>query len=579
MRGLYQLKSKFTVISSLPAIEDLLKLSGNALLNRIMDEESPEVFVGRLPEEDFFWIVKRIGEADCLPLLRLASEDQWEYLLDLETWEKDRLDPDRVLSWLSRLSDADPERFAGWLSRHGDALFSLLINGKAEVVIRDGEGDADLSEGYFTLDGLFYIRPIREEDRETIEGLLRTLASKDHHAYQALLYGLAALIPTEVEEELYRFRNGRLAEHGFLPYEEAVAVYAPLDPAVLRAEKPPLLLPGRLCSIEEGALIPVSPLMHVGEDLLFAEALSRIGDPLLQDRIRLEFAGLCNRIVAADTPAGEIDSERLSASCRRAASYLNVALERLCDKDGEAAATLLKDNPLLAIFRVGYGLALKLRWEADRWLKKSLFLQQGKTNAFWGTPWEETLEGLCAPRPLYFAGREAQNPHRDFRMVAELEETRCRVEQVKAIDRLLMDLAVRHGESSRLPAWAETFHPLIFNRWVRAILGSVMSAEPLAGEEARRFFRLVRRNDKGPPYRMAGFKEAFIRDLSRASFDVDEKATQALREALSGIWDSFRREYENIEEGNLERRYLRFLRVTLLDGPEQKDRFNESPKI
>jgi len=156
MRGLYQLKSKFTVISSLPAIEDLLKLSGNALLNRIMDEESPEVFVGRLPEEDFFWIVKRIGEADCLPLLRLASEDQWEYLLDLETWEKDRLDPDRVLSWLSRLSDADPERFAGWLSRHGDALFSLLINGKAEVVIRDGEGDADLSEGYFTLDGLFY---------------------------------------------------------------------------------------------------------------------------------------------------------------------------------------------------------------------------------------------------------------------------------------------------------------------------------------------------------------------------------------------------------------------------------------
>jgi hypothetical protein len=78
---------------------------------------------------------------------------------------------------------------------------------------------------------------------------------------------------------------------------------------------------------------------------------------------------------------------------------------------------------------------------------------------------------------------------------------------------------------------------------------------------------------------MAGFKEAFIRDLSRASFDVDEKATQALREALSGIWDSFRREYENIEEGNLERRYLRFLRVTLLDSPEQKDRFNESPKI
>jgi len=579
MRSSYQTIPKSTAVPSALAAKKLLKLSGSALLNRILDEESPKVFIRRLPEEDFFWIVKRIGEADCLPLLRLASEDQWEYLLDLETWEKDRLDADRVLSWLSRLSDADPARFAAWLFSQGDALFSLLINGKAEVVIRDGEEEADLSGGYFTLDGRFYIRPIREENREAIEGLLRTLASKDHHAYQALLYGLAALIPTEVEEELYRFRNGRLAEHGFLPYEEAVAVYAPLDPAAIQAEKPPLLLPGRLCSTEEDALIPVSPLMHVGEDLLFAEALLRIGDPLLQDRIRLEFAGLCNRIVAADASAEEIDSECLSASCRRAASYLNVALERLCGKDAEAAAKLLKDNSLLTIFRVGYGLAMKLRWEVQSWRKKSLFFQNGRTNSFWGTPWEETLDGLCAIRPIYFAGKDARNPYRDFRTVEDLEETYRRVDQIKAIDRLLMDLSIRRGESARLPAWAETFHPLLFNRWARAILGIEMSPEPLTRKQAEHFFRLVRRNDKGPPYRMAGFKEAFIRDLSWASFDVDEKATQALREALSGIWDSFRGEYENIEEKNLERRYLRFLRVTLLDGPEQKNRFNESPKI
>jgi len=235
MRSSNQTIPKSTAVLSALAAKELLKLSGSALLNRILDEESPEVFFRRLSEEDFFWIVKRIGEADCLPLLRLASKDQWEYLLDLETWEKDRLNADRVLSWLSRLSDADPARFAAWLFSQGDALFSLLINRKTEVVIRDGEEEADLSGGYFTLDGRFYIRPIREEDREAVEGLLRTLASKDYHAYQALLYGLAALIPAEVEEELYRFRNGRLAEHGFLPYEEAVAVYAPLDPTVLRA--------------------------------------------------------------------------------------------------------------------------------------------------------------------------------------------------------------------------------------------------------------------------------------------------------------------------------------------------------
>lgn len=111
-------------------------------------------------------------------------------------------------------------------------------------------------------------------------------------------------------------------------------------------------------------------------------------------------------------------------------------------------------------------------------------------------PGEETLEGLCAPRPLYFAGREAQNPHRDFRMVAELGRNPLpgRAKSRRSAS-LLMDLAVRHGESSRLPAWAETFHPLIFQPVVRAILGSVMSAEPLAGEEAKALL------PSGPPER------------------------------------------------------------------------------
>ncbi|HRR42590.1 MAG TPA: DUF6178 family protein, partial [Syntrophales bacterium] len=320
---------------------------------------------------------------------------------------------------------------------------------------------------------------------------------------------------------------------------------------------------GRLCFPEADALIPIAPLTQVGEGWLLAEALSRIGDPLLQDCIRLTFAGLCNQIIAADASSGEIDAERLSASCGRAASYLNVALEQLCGKDAEAAAALLQDNSLTTIFRVGYGLALKLRWEVERWKKKSLFLQQGKTNAFWGTPWEETLDGLCAPRPLYFAGKDAQNPYRDFRTVGDLEETYRRVEQVKALDRLLMDLSVRRGESIQLPAWAETFHPLLFNRWARAVLGREMSPEPLTKENAKRFFQAVRQNDKGPPYRMAGFKEFFIRDLSQASSEVDGKAAQAtaLRDALSLIWEDFCREYKNVAVRDLRDRYTRFLGI------------------
>jgi hypothetical protein len=547
-------------VSPAPAVESLLSLSGSALLNRILEEERPAALVRRLPEGDFYWIIKRIGEEDCLPVLRFASTDQWKYLLDLEVWEKDRLDGDRLLSWLSRLGEADPVRFAAWLYGQGDVLFSLLLIGRAEVAIKDGEEAADLPAGYFTLDGRFFIRPSRGEDREAIEGLLRILARENHHAFQALLYGLTAFIPAEAEEELYRLRNGRLAEHGFLPYEEALAIYAPLDPAALRAELPPLL-PGRLCRPEADALIPTAPLMHVGGAWLFAEALSKSGDPLVRDRLLLEFAGLCNQLVAAAVSAKDIDSELLSASCHRAASYLNLALDLLCGEDAEAAATLLRNNSLPALFRVGFGEALKLRWETDRWRKKSLFLQQGKTNAFWGTPWEETLEGLCFVRPLFFDGGDVQNPYRDFRNVKDLKEVTRRIAQVMALDRLLMDLSIRRGESARLPAWAETFHPLLFNRWARAILDLEMSPEPLTRKEAEQFFRLVRQNDKGPPYRMAEFKETFIHDLTKETFESEPITLAALREALSLTWEEFRREHENNPAEALERRYLRCLMI------------------
>ncbi len=166
-----------------------------------------------------------------------------------------------------------------------------------------------------------------------------------------------------------------------------------------------------------------------------------------------------------------------------------------------------------------------------------------------------------APSVPHFTDKDAGNPYRDFRTVEDLEETYRRVDQIKAIDRLLMDLSIRRGESVRLPAWAETFHPMLFNRWARAILGIEMSPAPLTRKQAEHFFRLVRRNDKGPPYRMAGFKEFFIDDLTRESFDVAAETVKVLREALSLIWDAFCQEYEGVAAGDLWGRYLRYLRI------------------
>ena len=65
-------------------LRDFDRLGGREILERILRESNPRKVVEELPDGDLYWIVKKIGADDCLPVLELATPDQWQYLLDLE---------------------------------------------------------------------------------------------------------------------------------------------------------------------------------------------------------------------------------------------------------------------------------------------------------------------------------------------------------------------------------------------------------------------------------------------------------------------------------------------------------------
>ena len=90
-----------------PVLADIHALSPGDALKRVLDCPDPLHMVQSLPEGDFFWLIKKIGEDDCIPVLRLASEKQWQYLLDLELWDFDRLDLQQSFNWLRMLETAD----------------------------------------------------------------------------------------------------------------------------------------------------------------------------------------------------------------------------------------------------------------------------------------------------------------------------------------------------------------------------------------------------------------------------------------------------------------------------------------
>ncbi|MGD9033527.1 MAG: DUF6178 family protein [Desulfobacteraceae bacterium] len=547
-------------------MKELHGLTGSKILNRIMEQKNPGELVQSLSSGDFFWLVKKVGEEDCQNLLELASEDQWQYLLDLEIWREDRLDVAHTSAWIKRLQQADSKRLVSWFFGQGEAIASYHLFKSMEVIVVDKDDEAyELPEGFFSLDGVFHIRITDSEHRETIENIIREMARTDNVRYQAFLTSLAGLLPAEVEEEMFRLRNVRLAEHGFLPSEEAMSVYAPLDPSALSPEEQKGL--SDIFEDEEiRAMVPALPLYHTETENMLTGAAFKTEDPVLTDKIRLEFAGLCNQIMSADgLLVPELDV--LVSTCQKVARVLNLALERLCGKDLSKAEQALRTHSFVDLFRVGIGLTLKLKWEAERWLKESWFFGQGLDIPFWGENWGGILAGILDKTPQHYQGLKGIEAYKDFEWLSELGESLEDLRRLMVLDGLLERLTASYPMDEGLTDSPEiTFRPFLFNLWSRLLLDLQPSFSGLSLEQAKTLLMRLRAGEEKPPYDMPGFEEIFVKDFMSYALNADPEAASILRDTLSLIWHDFREEYEWVILDELDARYSKF--ISILPSPE-----------
>ncbi|OQY49212.1 MAG: hypothetical protein B6240_03890 [Desulfobacteraceae bacterium 4572_87] len=539
--------------------DGLYELSGDKALEKVLNHPDCPRLIQTLSSEDFFWLIQTVGMDGSLELLKLASPDQWQYLMDVDTWRKDRLELNHVGQWMQQLLRADPERFMQWLiSDQQGLLYYYLFRSIVVEVKNEDEEMFEAGPEFFTLDGFFYICPIRKDQRETIEVLLRTLAQEDKLKYQALLIGLAGVLPAELEEDLYRMRNVRLAEHGFLPREEAIAVYAPLDPQSLKMDQP-VPAGGPVSCPENPESVPRWPLQTLqGRDLL-TQTLSNLSDEMLLNRIRQEFAGLCNQIASAE---GFMDwnMESLKAIQVQAAGYLNMILKKQCHEDIETAETLLRMNSLISLFRAGFGLALDLKWKAERWLKESWFHGKGLEASFWGQEWGRTLTGVLNKRPLYYCGDGSANGFRHFQTLSDLASASETLDVLERLDILMAELTTQHPLNlSDFEFFDVTFYQLLFTLWARQILDLNPSMEAITLKQAKAFLKLLRAGDTQPPFRMFGFEERFLK-----AFEMPGSVGKSknLEDALARTWQDFSGEMENIPTDALDAKYSQYILIT-----------------
>ncbi|MBT8331137.1 MAG: hypothetical protein KJP06_02305 [Deltaproteobacteria bacterium] len=558
----------------------ILELPPEKALARILEDQQPAALVHSFPEQDLYLLVNGIGAEDSLPLLSLATDKQWEHIVDLETWQKDQIDINAVTRWMNLLLEANSERFINWLLKDQLEFMEYYVFKNLEIRIREHDQEPnEFGQDFFTLDDVYYLRfidiPTNTESeklrdaqrRKLITQIAQRLASKDHLIYQSIILEAAHVIPTETEEDCYRWRTMRLAEKGFLPFDEAVGIYQPIKPAELEGKRKKFM--PRASEDISTLPVPVSPLRELKQDNYFTRALQKIEAANIVQLLQTEFAHLCNQVVVADSRIiGERDA--LQEIVKKTSGYVSIGLEQLLkdQKDDAAkAAALIIRYSLQDIFRVGFGAALKLKWRAEKWLSKCWFAQADLRLTFWGEQWMGVVGGLLVKKPLYYDNYKSGVLYREFATVDDIDKSAAVFEQVVAVDNLLSVMDIKMEPPARYGFL--TYKNLLLTLWVRhdrRLKGEKL--KPLTRKQFVPFFEKLLPEQSEADSRVARkvpskMKSAFLNWLAAETGLKDYELTDRLGQTFEDLFNEIESEYGQVTAAEINPRFVQLFLIVL----------------
>ncbi len=555
----------------------LLGLSPERTLDAILSAPEPMPLVHSFTEQDLYFLIHDIGAEDAQPLVAMASERQLDFILDQEIWEKDRFDLSAAVRWFDVMMRADPPRLIPWLINNHLPTVELFLFKSLDIRIREHDQDpSDLGEGFFSFDNTFYMRfkqPLSEGDGtdqrqqrhfDSLSTLLSQMAEMDFIRFQSLILESSAQIPAEGEEEAYRLRNVRLSEKGFLPFEEAVGIYHPLQIDHLR----PRSRSGVPQNVDASGLnrVPMSLSMSVDTDSVFEKALEQVESPHHVDELRLELAALSNRMAVADLTPIHSRSD-LRPIVRKTCGYLSIGLEHLASQKGlptsqplaPEAGRWLATYGLSDIFRLGYAQALTVKWKADRWVINSWFARMKLPISFWGETWMGVLGGLLIKRPRFCDHYRSGTLYREFETLAEIEGVATELHRIQEMDRLLSQLgitALKKNEDLFL-----TYRNLLLTLWARHELGLPETAAPIGIRRFRPFFEELfpgspsSMNGKGRSPE-PGMKNRMLNWLVKKTGSPAEAIGKGVGDSLESLFQDLESEYGSVPVEGMDPRFV-----------------------
>jgi hypothetical protein len=313
----------------------------------------PEAVIPRIPEAELCFIVKAIGLADSPWILEHATSSQISACIDLDAWSGTLPDRRALNAWIDALAETEDEAFLRGAHALDPEMLVLYLRGRVDVVLKPNDDDWQPPEGAQTLEGQFYYSAhTTDDDLAAVGRLLRLLFEHDYWTYFRMMQGVIWELDSANEEWALRWRNGRLEDLGFPPWEEAMAIYATLRSSQLAAiaeDTQPL-------DIRDWHLpvwIPQLPAASESGPLVF-RTIAQLADH--ERRASLyAFIATANEVAVADRmPLG--DAESTPRAIEKAAHWISEGLAFVASENGIEPVEVLRSVPLRRLFQVGANL-------------------------------------------------------------------------------------------------------------------------------------------------------------------------------------------------------------------------------
>jgi hypothetical protein len=365
-------------------------------IDALISADDAPAAVAALSPPEVLALVSEVGFEDASELIALATPEQIQGCLDLDAWSRDQLELGPTRAWLDAVLHHGFEKVGTVWAGLDPELRALVLQRLVKVYDTTlGEGPPDDSDApmWSTPDGFFVLELTGDDDAQRLAGqLLEDLYRADAGLARHTIMAARAELPSELEEQSYRWRAGRLADQGYVDFYDALELFRPLAADQVQISEGTADRPAR---DESGAPVdgPQLPLA-VAEELLgrgfLARAIAAITEPGEAERIEAALLVLVNKVLAAGR-AKPGAPEVVRRGALYATATLSLGLEVVVRGDATRAAHALHTIALQRLFRVGYTVTQRLARLAQALAPRALPASAIE---------RELVAGLCSPRPL-----------------------------------------------------------------------------------------------------------------------------------------------------------------------------------